>query len=269
VPEDVTMWKTVAQTAVAIIEGFLMAVAVCTTSEAAQPAGQMMKPSPMRTWTDSSGQFKVEAALVWWGGAEVRLRKRDGKEITVAVDRLSEGDQYFVGTGKEMPKGAATETQALSDVPLPAGVQDVSRERSGQRVPYNLTGMESNPNPRYVPGIGDVDYSPPPLPKAVAKGAWAPTVPRDMTDELAAFYRERLKPPEWQESKGTIKYLGQSGTREIPWVRFEKRGEERAVRVLIRGNVIEVVEYFPASAQSPSASTTAPKAKSRAAGGTP
>jgi thiol-disulfide isomerase/thioredoxin len=49
-----------------------------------------------RTWTDSTGKHKIEAELLSTKGGKVRLRRDDGKEITIALDRLSEEDQAFV-----------------------------------------------------------------------------------------------------------------------------------------------------------------------------
>ena len=54
--------------------------------------------SPMRTWTDSSGRFTVQAQLVRYQGNDVRLLAANGKTIDLAVDRLSEADQSFLRT---------------------------------------------------------------------------------------------------------------------------------------------------------------------------
>ncbi len=50
----------------------------------------------VRTWSDSTGKFKVEAELVSAQDGKVQLRKVDGKEITVPLKRLTEADQAFV-----------------------------------------------------------------------------------------------------------------------------------------------------------------------------
>ncbi len=49
-----------------------------------------------RTWTDSSGTFTVEAEFVGLNDGKVRLKKRDGKVIAVALSQLSEEGQDFV-----------------------------------------------------------------------------------------------------------------------------------------------------------------------------
>ena len=61
-------------------------------------AGKAGKPpaSPMRTWTDASGKFKVRASLAGVEDGTVRLRKSDGKTISVPLEKLSEADQQWV-----------------------------------------------------------------------------------------------------------------------------------------------------------------------------
>lgn len=51
---------------------------------------------PAREWSDSTGQFKVEAQLVSKDATNVRLRKPDGMVITVPIARLSPADQAFL-----------------------------------------------------------------------------------------------------------------------------------------------------------------------------
>lgn len=50
----------------------------------------------LRTWTDATGKFKVEAALVRVEDGSAVLKKTDGKELRVPIDRLSDGDQRFL-----------------------------------------------------------------------------------------------------------------------------------------------------------------------------
>ncbi len=47
----------------------------------------------LRTWTDSTGQFKVEAELIRVADGKVELKKADGTVIAVPLDRLSPADQ--------------------------------------------------------------------------------------------------------------------------------------------------------------------------------
>ena len=49
-------------------------------------------PVSARKWTSSDGKFSVEAELVEAKNGNVRLKRRDGKDITVPVSRLSKED---------------------------------------------------------------------------------------------------------------------------------------------------------------------------------
>lgn len=49
-----------------------------------------------RTWSDTTGKFKVEARIARLQGDAVVLRRADGKEITVPVAKLSPDDQQIV-----------------------------------------------------------------------------------------------------------------------------------------------------------------------------
>jgi uncharacterized protein with FMN-binding domain len=64
----------------------------------------------IRTWTDSTGGYKVEAELVDESGGTVRLKRSDGREISLPLERLSSADQAYIRkqrAGAETPTGAA------------------------------------------------------------------------------------------------------------------------------------------------------------------
>ena len=50
----------------------------------------------VRTWSDSKGKFSVDAEYVSAAAGKVVLRSDKGKEISVALERLSDEDQAFV-----------------------------------------------------------------------------------------------------------------------------------------------------------------------------
>lgn len=81
---------------------------------AAVAAWAWVAEAPARTWSDRSGEFEVEAELVVSKGGIVRLRKTDGKVISVPLRRLSDADQEFL---REQAKQASEKTSAAT----PAG----------------------------------------------------------------------------------------------------------------------------------------------------
>jgi hypothetical protein len=50
----------------------------------------------MRIWTDTTGEFKIEATYLGLADGKVKLKKADGKEIAVPLDKLSKDDQQLV-----------------------------------------------------------------------------------------------------------------------------------------------------------------------------
>lgn len=49
-----------------------------------------------RTWSDATGKFSVRAELVEVKDGKAVLRRTDGKQMDVSVDRLSDADQAFI-----------------------------------------------------------------------------------------------------------------------------------------------------------------------------
>ena len=54
--------------------------------------------SKMRTWTDSTGRFKIKAKCIGLEDGKVKLEKPDGTVITVPLDKLSESDKRFLAS---------------------------------------------------------------------------------------------------------------------------------------------------------------------------
>ena len=50
----------------------------------------------LRTWSNATGKFKIEAEFVSKTGNKVKLKKTDGKIIFIQFDQLSEEDQNWI-----------------------------------------------------------------------------------------------------------------------------------------------------------------------------
>ncbi len=65
------------------------------------------------SWADSSGQFRIEATFVRLNGSDVVLRKSDGNEITVPLNRLSsESQKLALAASQAKPAKAVAPTMA-------------------------------------------------------------------------------------------------------------------------------------------------------------
>jgi S1-C subfamily serine protease len=71
-----------------------------------------------REWTDRSGKHRVEATLIEVVDGSVRLKKPDGKVITLPLDQLSQPDRDFLAES-----GAPAKDEGKKDSPA-AGEQD-------------------------------------------------------------------------------------------------------------------------------------------------
>jgi hypothetical protein len=50
----------------------------------------------LRTWTDATGKFRIEAEYAGADLGIVRLKKKNGTLIQLPLDKLSQADQKFV-----------------------------------------------------------------------------------------------------------------------------------------------------------------------------
>jgi hypothetical protein len=93
--------------------------------EAAAPTTPVAAPAgAKRTWTDATGQFKIEAEMISLKDDQVQLKRTDGKIVTLPLDKLAAGDQIIAkGLAAAMAKSAtpANPFEAnVSDAPKPA-----------------------------------------------------------------------------------------------------------------------------------------------------
>lgn len=71
-----------------------LGVEVAAAQVAAQ-SGDAESPSS-RTWTDATGQFRVEAELLAVADGKVQLKKSDGSVVSVPLEKLSQADRDFL-----------------------------------------------------------------------------------------------------------------------------------------------------------------------------
>jgi SLA1 homology domain 1, SHD1 len=65
-------------------------------ASAGPPTGQLAVFGKSRQWSDKAGKFKIEASLTDATKTEVKIKKADGRVVTVPFAKLSEADQKFV-----------------------------------------------------------------------------------------------------------------------------------------------------------------------------
>lgn len=65
--------------------------------------GSPVDAQESRTWTDSTGAFKIEAKFVAINGAKVRLMRGDGRTFEIELEKLSQSDREYVKSLEDNP----------------------------------------------------------------------------------------------------------------------------------------------------------------------
>lgn len=123
-------------------------------------------PSTLRTWTDATGKFKIEAEFVSLDGGQVQLKKKaDGKFITLGLDKLSPEDQTVAKSLAEKAKNPPMKEENpfeanVSDKPTVAGL-GLEKKITLQGVPTITLdapaawGATANPAEKPAPAIAN------------------------------------------------------------------------------------------------------------------
>lgn len=110
-----------------------------------------------RTWSDASGSFKLDAQLVKFAGDSVTLRRKDGKELTLPLTKLSKSDQEFLKNPsgsksvKKFDLPAATSSRTIGPAKL---INDLSADVKP------LPAQEKTPPLIAVPALGALAADP-------------------------------------------------------------------------------------------------------------
>jgi outer membrane protein assembly factor BamB len=88
-----------------------LVLAVGCTCRAQRPASTDEREQlQFRTWTDTTGRYQTEAAMIKFADGKVHLKKRDGRTIAVSSVQLSKSDQQYVR--EELARRRALEAEA-------------------------------------------------------------------------------------------------------------------------------------------------------------
>lgn len=99
-----------------------------------------------RKWTSADDATKTfEAEFVESADGKVTVKRKNGRNMTFALEKLSKGDQEFVAKQIEAKKAAA-EADKLKDAPLPKALSGKLVKRSGSSVKkYDLSSQGAVP----------------------------------------------------------------------------------------------------------------------------
>lgn len=122
----------------------------CSALAAVVLAVAVVASAEERKWTDKTGKFSVTAELVGVEDGKAVLRRADGKEISVALDRLSAADQEYI---EDRPAGLDSTATAADEMiariaesfyaDLRNKERDVARAALTKKAEALLTGGQS------------------------------------------------------------------------------------------------------------------------------
>ncbi len=95
---------------------------------AGPPTGALAGYAKSREWSDNAGKFKIEASLSFANSTEVKLKKADGKVVTVPLSKLSAKDQGFIEGFLEAEASAGLSS---SENPFEGGVPSSDSDAGG------------------------------------------------------------------------------------------------------------------------------------------
>ena len=115
-------------------------------------------PVSARKWTSSDGKFSVEAELVEAKDGNVRLKRQDGKVITVPVSKLSKADREYLSSiakPEKKPEAAEpTRDEAIAAIEKLGGKVEVDENKAVVSVALGntkITDAGLNPLPPQQP----------------------------------------------------------------------------------------------------------------------
>ena len=104
-------------------------------------ADTAVQSAELRTWTDSSGKFQVEARFLRLADDQVTIEQEGGKQITLPLTRLSAADQAYVNSlGQSNSRTGPSANASSATVDFPIATFDVSKARQ-----IKLSGAQKTP----------------------------------------------------------------------------------------------------------------------------
>ncbi|NUQ62263.1 MAG: PQQ-binding-like beta-propeller repeat protein [Pirellulales bacterium] len=101
--------------------GLIAASCAAAIAAAAQRDEPADSPEPeLRTWTDSSGKFQIEASMLGFSDGKVQLEKADGSQIAVPTSKLSKADQQYVRQQLSRRREPGARSRRTESQPQPA-----------------------------------------------------------------------------------------------------------------------------------------------------
>lgn len=100
-----------------------------SVASAGKPTGTLAAFAQNRSWSDKTGSFQLDASLVEADKTTVKLRRSDGRIVSVPVEKLSDADGAFISTF--LTAESAVGGSGAPENPFEAGLMEPASPSSG------------------------------------------------------------------------------------------------------------------------------------------
>ncbi|RCS54122.1 hypothetical protein DTL42_02940 [Bremerella cremea] len=220
---------------------FCLALTALATSsiaiQAGSPTGALSKYAESRSWSNDTGQFRIDGKLQSAEDNKVKILKSDNRVITVPLDKLSEEDQKFVN------EFLAAEAKQESPANPFAGGEKANPFAGGQPASAMLNDPSQGGIPQKMAVVGGVR----PITASPSPGLWDVKPPFALPPLKLHDTIVPLNLPKPFASKLTIGAGGRGPTVVLNNYKQSHRQEENISRFVIYDPVTEqaspIVEY--------------------------
>ncbi|MEQ8789661.1 MAG: SHD1 domain-containing protein [Pirellulaceae bacterium] len=130
--------------------------AVVLHADDAEP-GSIGAGQPLRQWSDTTGRFQIDAKLVDYVDGTVKLRRFDGKLLSVSLSRLSKSDREYVRAALSKAK-PDEDSDATPSTPKPSAAElldaDIPSVKPTAKPVDDATSTDSKSTPAKPSGSG-------------------------------------------------------------------------------------------------------------------
>jgi len=169
-----------------------------------------------RTWTDVTGQFHTEAALLRFVDGKVHLKKRDGRVITVSPGQLDIADQLYIRRELARRRAAQESSAGTPSPPGAAGDWPTFRgpNRDGKSPDTGLLKEWPADGPPLLWKVDNIGkgFS------GVAVAGDTVYITGDVGDRLVLFALGMDGAPKWQANHGSSWTKNHPGSRATPTI---------------------------------------------------
>ena len=131
---------------------------VPTSPTRSSPPSNLSKPDPnkIRTWTDRTGSYKVEAQFLGYSDGEIQLHKLNGVKISVSMQKMSLSDVQYVERITGQSTSRAQGTAETRDISPPPPKPPPESEKPARRIEFDWfsffleSGVDYNVCQRYA-----------------------------------------------------------------------------------------------------------------------